>query len=197
MSAAAARMGSCGVRFAAAGMGCCVTCAGARFCGVVSRWMRCSRVRSAAWSRGMSASGRMGSAATISRARSYSSVVTSAAISAEAMPTPAVVIAPAGPWTHPQEDAVIEIPRAVEAHRRAGIRRIVVVTIGANRLNTQVDYNLGMGCGCESSSCQQSRHKQCSCADKRFECTHRMTPFKVSAVSEVCWEAQSPSKKPG
>src|SRR5580658_11109162 len=37
----------------------------------------------------------------------------------EAMASPAVVIAPARPWAHPQEDAIVEITRAIITHRCA------------------------------------------------------------------------------
>src|ERR1017187_4978436 len=65
---------------------------------------------------------------------------------AEAMPAPAVAIAPVGPRTHPQEDTVIKIARPVETVGRAGIRSIVVISPRANRLNTDADENLCVCC---------------------------------------------------
>jgi hypothetical protein len=59
-------------------------------------------------------------------------VAASAAIS-EAMSAPSVPIAPAGPGTHAQEDAVVEVPRAVKAIGCAAIGLIFVIAIFANR----------------------------------------------------------------
>ena len=47
----------------------------------------------------------------------------------EAVITPAVAIAPARPWTHAQEDAVIEIARPIKSAGCAAIRCIVVVAV--------------------------------------------------------------------
>lgn len=77
----------------------------------------------------------------ISRA-AHSSVVPSSAIAAEAMTSPAVAVTPAGPRTHAEEDAVVEIARSVIPPRCAGIRRISVVAVGTDRLNADVDGNL-------------------------------------------------------
>ena len=71
-----------------------------------------------------------------------SAVVASSAIVHKAMAAPAVAIAPARPRAHAQEDAVIKISRSVKAHRRAGIRRIVVVPVGTHRLNADTNNNL-------------------------------------------------------
>src|ERR1035438_3605661 len=56
------------------------------------------------------------------RCKAAAPVVPSAAIIHEAMLTPAVPIAPAGPWAHAQENAVVEVARPIESHRRAFIR---------------------------------------------------------------------------
>ena len=45
-------------------------------------------------------------------------------------------IAPAGPGANAQEDAVVEVPRAVKARGRAAIGRIFVIAILANRGRT-------------------------------------------------------------
>ena len=47
----------------------------------------------------------------------------------EAMIAPAVAIAPARPWTHAQEDAVIEIARPIKSAGCAAVRSIVVVAV--------------------------------------------------------------------
>jgi hypothetical protein len=60
----------------------------------------------------------------------------------EAMTAPAVAIAPASPWAHAQEDAVVEVPRPIEAHGRAGVGRIVVVAVPTDRLNANTDDDL-------------------------------------------------------
>jgi hypothetical protein len=60
----------------------------------------------------------------------------------EAMLAPAVGIAPAGPGTYTQEDAVKEISRPVKAIGRAGVGRIFVVAVGADRWNANAYDNL-------------------------------------------------------
>ena len=72
-------------------------------------------------------------------------VIVSSSAADEAMAAPAVAVAPAGPWTHAQEDAVIEIARPVKANRRAGVRRVVVITVGTGRLNTNDHLHLRVG----------------------------------------------------
>jgi len=72
---------------------------------------------------------------------SASAVIAPAATTAEAMTAPAMVIAPACPWTHAQENAVVEVTRPVKSNGRAGVRCIVVVTVGTHRLNPDAnDY---------------------------------------------------------
>ncbi len=68
--------------------------------------------------------------------------IASAATVTEAMAAPAVAIAPAGPWAHAQEDAVVEVPRTVKANGRAGVRCIVVVAVRTDGLNADVNHNL-------------------------------------------------------
>jgi hypothetical protein len=55
--------------------------------------------------------------------------------------TPAVAIAPVGPWAHAQEDAVIEVARPIITVGRAGIGCIAVVAIGTDRLNPDANTN--------------------------------------------------------
>jgi hypothetical protein len=68
-----------------------------------------------------------------------------AAVVVEAMSAPAVAIAPAAPWTHAQEDAVVEVSRSVIAHRCAGIRLVAIVAVRAVRLRTNIDIDLRLG----------------------------------------------------
>jgi hypothetical protein len=73
---------------------------------------------------------------------SAATVVASAAFADKAMITPAVAIAPAGPWAHAQEDAAVEVSRPVEAIRRASVGCVVVVAVGTDGLNADADGNL-------------------------------------------------------
>jgi hypothetical protein len=59
-------------------------------------------------------------------------VVASMAMIEVAMFAPAVAITPAGPWTHAQEDAVVEVIRPVKALGRASVRPSFVVAPLAN-----------------------------------------------------------------
>jgi hypothetical protein len=71
------------------------------------------------------------------------SVISSAAGRDKAMAAPTVVITPAGPWAHAQEDAVIEVARPVITNRGAGVRCIAVVAVRTDRWwTTYVDGNL-------------------------------------------------------
>jgi hypothetical protein len=63
-------------------------------------------------------------------------LIASASAAAKAMAAPAVAIAPVGPWAYAQEDAVVEIARAVKAVGRAGIGCIVVVAVITDGRNT-------------------------------------------------------------
>jgi hypothetical protein len=56
-------------------------------------------------------------------------VIASAALAHKTMRAPAVAITPASPGTHPQKHAAVKVARSIEANRRAGVRRIVVVTV--------------------------------------------------------------------
>src|SRR5271157_3449227 len=79
--------------------------------------------------------------AAIGHVPAAAAIISATAVT-EPMAAPAVAIAPAGPWAHAQEDAVVEVPRPVEAIRRAGVGRVVVVAVGAGRLNANVDDDL-------------------------------------------------------
>jgi hypothetical protein len=71
-----------------------------------------------------------------------STVIASSAIAMEAMVSPAVAIAPTGPWAHAHEDAVVEITRPVISHWSARVWLIAVVTVRTDGLNTDVHRNL-------------------------------------------------------
>ncbi len=79
--------------------------------------------------------------AAIGESAAAAAIVSSPA-AAKAMAAPAVSIAPTGPRTHAEEDAVVEIPRPVKSVGRAGVWSVVIVTIGADRWNADADHNL-------------------------------------------------------
>src|ERR1035437_2381057 len=64
--------------------------------------------------------------------------ITSSATVAEAMTTPTVAIAPAGPRTHAQKDAAIKVSRPVKSIGRAGVRFIVVIAVRTDGWNADV-----------------------------------------------------------
>lgn len=76
--------------------------------------------------------------------RATATVIASSAIIHEAMSAPAVAVAPSSPRPHAQEDAVIEVSRAVKANRSAGIRGVVVVSVRTYRLNTDANHYLSI-----------------------------------------------------
>jgi hypothetical protein len=73
---------------------------------------------------------------TTTAATSSAAHIASTTGTTEAMTAPAVAIAPVGPWTHSQEDAVIEITRSIKTVGRTGIGCIVVVAVGTDWRNT-------------------------------------------------------------
>jgi hypothetical protein len=111
-----------------------------------------------AWCAGLSAAARAGHATTAAGVTAAAAgivtaighaaaaaAISSAAILDEAMTAPAVAVAPASPWAHAQEDAVIEIPRSVKTHGSAGVGRVVVVAPGTDRLNANPNHDLRVG----------------------------------------------------
>jgi len=80
---------------------------------------------------GHSPSARM--ALIASDAASAACDISSAATAGKAMFAPPVAIAPVRPGTDAQKDAAIEITRPIEAVRSAGIGRVVVITVRADR----------------------------------------------------------------
>jgi hypothetical protein len=69
-------------------------------------------------------------------------VIASMAMIEEAMLAPAVTITPAGPWTHAQEYAVIEVIRPVIALGSAAVRPSFVVAPMANGWFADFNDNL-------------------------------------------------------
>jgi hypothetical protein len=153
----------------------CTRCAGAGTSSIRCAMIRHRSVRGAdAYRRGMD-SARCGnmlpssasSAARVVAAIGHSSTATmiaSAALTYEAVPTPAVAIAPASPWTHAEEDPVVEVPWPVISIRRAGVRRVVVVAISASRWNTDADHDLR-----RSRWRKGQPRQQCRCTENRLE----------------------------
>jgi len=161
----------CGMRCAGMGSrGCmccvgvrciCMCCIGVRLSGVVRVGMRLT----CAVSSGATAACKAAVIGGISAAPT----ITSATTFDEAMSAQAVAIAPAGPWAHAEEDAVVEVPWAVKAVGRAGVRRVVVVAVLANGLNTNADADDDLRLCCRREG--QAR-EQCCSSDECFESTH-------------------------
>jgi len=139
--------------------GCRARCAGVRHRSVpragtcparVDRWATVDRATAA----NLAATSDPATAANLASATGKTAMVgriTAAAAIAPAasfykpMAAPAIAIAPAGPWSHAQKDAVVEVPRPVKSIRRAGVGRVVVITVLANRLNADADDELRVG----------------------------------------------------
>jgi hypothetical protein len=100
-----------------------------------------------------------------------SAVVASTAFTTEAVPAPAVTIAPAPPGSHAQEDAVIEVAGAVITHRRAGVRLVSIVPVGTYRLSADIDHDLSLYCWCQGKACEQYRR-----TEESLESTHQLPP---------------------
>jgi hypothetical protein len=69
-------------------------------------------------------------------------VIAASAAITEAMFAPSVSVAPAGPGTHTEEDAVVEVSWPVKAIGRAAVGRSFVIAVGADRWNADFDCNL-------------------------------------------------------
>ena len=96
--------------------------------------------------------------AVVSVVADETAVISSTAGRDKAMTAPTVVITPAGPWTHAQEDAVVEVARPVITNRGAGIRCIAVVTVRTDGWwATYADGNLRI------RSWRQSQGRKQSC----------------------------------
>lgn len=101
-------------------------------------------------------------------------VIPAAAVAGEAMSTPAVSVTPVGPGTDAEEDAVVEVAGAVEAHGCAGVGLVVVVAVLADGLNADFDDDLRVGSGrksgksAECESCGDAQGVFCDGSLKRF-----------------------------
>ena len=170
----------CGMR------NCCAWSAGARYHGMacagpcgcsMGHWCtgaigsRASHCRAAA-----------GKTAAIGHGAAAAAIAPAAAID-EAMAAPAVAIAPAGPWAHAQEDAVVEVARPVKSIGRAGVGRIVVIAVGTDRLNADADYDLRLAAGA------RARPASNAVVPSRVLSPRMCDPLKVSAVPCVAWDA--------
>jgi hypothetical protein len=78
-------------------------------------------------------------------------IVGSSIGSDEAMRAPSMGIAPIGPGADAEKDSVIEVARSVESRRCAGVRRKLVIAVGADGRSADLDIkrNLGIGLGRE------------------------------------------------
>ena len=165
---------------------CCMTCrrtGSACACSTATGTRGRYRMSAAACARCSAATAGRSAAAARRVAASCCLAPTAAIASAtavnEPMPTPAVAITPAGPGAHSQEDPVIEVSRPVKTIGRAGIRRIVVVAVLANRLNTNAYPNHNL-CLCRRR--QGNTREQCCSTEEKLESAHFSDPLKVSAV---------------
>jgi hypothetical protein len=68
--------------------------------------------------------------------------IAASAGSGEAMAAPAVAVAPVGPGTYAEEDAVIEVARTVVPVGCTGVRSVVIVAPLADGRTTNVNANL-------------------------------------------------------
>jgi len=96
--------------------------------------------------------------------RASAAVIASAAIIHKPVAAPAMAVAPPSPRSHAEKDSIVEISRPIKPHGRAGIRRVVVIAIRTNRLNADVEADLGMGCRLDEPGCpqgQQGGPEQC------------------------------------
>jgi hypothetical protein len=84
----------------------------------------------------------------------------------ETVVSPSVGVAPIGPGADAEEDSVIEVTRPVESRRGAGVRRELVIAVGADGRCADLDAegDLGIGLGRESKN-----RKRQGRAEKREE----------------------------
>jgi len=100
--------------------------------------------------------------------------VPSSATAVEAMFAPAVAVAPVRPGSHAQEDAVIEIARAIKTTGRAAVWCVLVIAVGTDRLNAYADADL-----CTGGWRQAQRNEQ-GCRSGQKKTAHRelMSPAR-------------------
>jgi acetaldehyde dehydrogenase (acetylating) len=94
-------------------------------------------------------------------------VIAATAAIVEAMLAPAVAVAPAGPGTYAQEDAVEEESRPVKAIGRAFVGWVFVVAKFAHRRHADFDVNLSASRWNKDQPCNQ-----CCRTEENFESAH-------------------------
>jgi hypothetical protein len=125
--------------------------------------------RAVAWSAAMAVCRSAAMGVCRSAAAVWAWAISSSAGGYEAMATPAMVIAPVPPGADAQEDAVIEVTGAVEAHRCTAVGCVVVVAVGADRRRTtDVDGDLRVRPGSHGHKGKERR-----CTEERFPCTSK------------------------
>ena len=86
----------------------------------------------------------------------------------EAMTAPAVSVAPVGPWTYAEKDAVIEVAGPVETAGGAGVRWVFVIAVGTDRRRTaNTDHDLGV-----ARRHTRQRRSYSDCTKKYFQSAH-------------------------
>jgi len=114
--------------------------------------------------------------------------IATAAVVVEAMSAPAVAVSPAGPGAHAEEDAVIEVARAIVAIGRAGVGGVVVVSpLADRRWAADADEHLGVCCGgrSESHGSDQDREQRRG-GEKSFESVHWRGPLWCLEFGRKC-----------
>lgn len=107
-------------------------------------------------------------------------VEASATLTAEAMVAPAVAVAPVGPRTDAEEDAVVEVARAVVAVGSATVGGVAVVAVlaggwRATEVDADADLGLGRWWGDQRHECQGSEQR--GCTQEGLESAH-LEPFE-------------------
>jgi len=126
---------------------CCVWCY-VRWCAVrrcAMRWCavcRCAMRWCAVWRSVATIVGAVDVMTMLGLIAAASMIVASMAMIDVAMFAPAVGVAPAGPWAHAQEDAVVEVIRSVKALGGAAVGCGFVIAPLTNGWNTNFDGNL-------------------------------------------------------
>ena len=114
-----------------------------------------------------------------------STVIPSSTGMYEAMGSPAVGVAPIGPGANTEEDSVIEVTRPVEAWRSAGVRRKLVIAVGADGRCADLDAerNLGIGLGREGKKRKRqgrAEKRESSAPEEGFSCRNHIQKNTVS-----------------
>jgi hypothetical protein len=72
-------------------------------------------------------------------------VIAPSARPAKSVAAPPVVVAPIGPWSHSQKDAIVKIPWPVISLWDAGIRSVIVVSVWTRWWRAERDRHLRIG----------------------------------------------------